>query len=390
MHLSRLVLIVAGLLVLLTACAQPAPEETPTPTPTITPAPEQPTPAPTGTPPATPTTAPAPAVTPTPETAREQLLARIESLPEGHFLVGQWGIFGDGHTPETADEHLEELYEMTGHYPAMTGADFGAVSATPQEVTDWLIDKHREGYIVAASYHMRNPVTGGWVDDTDLGGQTLCDIPENEAYQEDVEALAGYLQQLEDAGVVLLWRPFHEMNGSWFWWGFENHDDCFDDLWRDLYTRLVDEHGLDNLLWIYSPNAPTGDGSRDFLMSGYPGDEYVDIVGLDKYGACHDDPLDLDIGYDELLETGKPFMLNEFGGRDTGPSELDEPCSLQDILDGVAEHYPEVKGIMFWEWVWALSSDDYTGQRAFMNHSAVLSRDDPAWERAGRDSEPNP
>ena len=69
---------------------------------------------------------------------------------------------------------------------------------------------------------------------------------------------------------------------------------------------------------------------------------------------------------------------------------LSEVERISARLDGVAEHYPEVKGIMFWEWVWALSSDDYTGQRAFMNHSAVLSRDDPAWERAGRDSEPNP
>lgn len=313
---------------------------------------------------------------------REAVLEAIADVPDGRFLVGQWGLFGEGNTPESADERLEAIESETGHYPAMTGADFGALSASKQEVTDWLIDKHREGYIVAASYHMENPVTGGWVDDTDLDGQTLCDIPDNENYQADVDDLAGYLKQLQDAGVVLLWRPFHEMNGNWFWWGFENHDDCFDELWQDFYERLEEEHGLDNLIWVYSPNAPFGDASREFLMSGYPGDEYVDIVGLDKYGAGYEAQLDLDIGYEELVETGKPFMLNEFGGRDSNTREINSPYSLSErLLPDIVDNYPKIKGIMFWEWVWALDHTDYTEQRDFMADRVVLDRGDMPWAR---------
>lgn len=349
---------------------QAEPTEEATPTATRRPTSVPPTPRPTATP------------EPYAPADREAVLEAIAGVPDGRFLVGQWGLFGDGNTPESADERLETIEQETGRYPAMTGADFGALSASMQEVTDWLIDKHREGYIVAASYHMENPVTGAWVDDIDLEGQTLCDIPENENYQEAVDELAGYLQQLDEAGVVLLWRPFHEMNGNWFWWGYENHDRCFDDLWRDLYERLEEDHGLDNLLWVYSPNAPMNSSHRRHLMSGYPGDEYVDIVGLDKYGAGIEEQLDLDIGYERLVETGKPFMLNEFGGRDSNPEDLVTAYSLSDqLLPDIVEHYPKIKGVMFWEWVWALDHSDYTEQRDFMADRVVLDRGDMPWAR---------
>ena len=87
----------------------------------------------------------------------------------------------------------------------------------------------------------------------------------------DIDAIAVELQKLEDAGVAVLWRPLHEASGGWFWWGTDR-ESCID-LWKLLYDRLTNVHGLDNLIWVWN-------GQR---ANWYPGDEYVDIIGEDIY-----------------------------------------------------------------------------------------------------------
>ncbi len=90
----------------------------------------------------------------------------------------------------------------------------------------------------------------------------------------DIDIIAGLLKELQTAGVPVLWRPLHEASGAWFWWGAKGAIPC-KTLWKTMYDRLVNYHGLNNLIWIWTTE---GDD-----MSWYPGDEYVDIVGRDLY-----------------------------------------------------------------------------------------------------------
>lgn len=89
----------------------------------------------------------------------------------------------------------------------------------------------------------------------------------------ELDDIAAGLQQLRDAGVVVLWRPFHEMNGGWFWWGAKKPD-VFMQLWRQMFDYFTVQKKLNNLLWVYAAN--TGGRTTAF----YPGDGYVDLVGV--------------------------------------------------------------------------------------------------------------
>jgi hypothetical protein len=93
--------------------------------------------------------------------------------------------------------------------------------------------------------------------------------------------VAWHLRQLRDAGVPVLWRPYHEMNGAWFWWGQKRGDDGYRKLYRMLFARLVRFHHLNNLIWIYGANEIREgvDGYEPY----YPGPDVVDVLATDVY-----------------------------------------------------------------------------------------------------------
>jgi mannan endo-1,4-beta-mannosidase len=123
-----------------------------------------------------------------------------------------------------------------------------------------------------------------------------------------VDVIAQYLKQLRDASVPVLWRPYHEMNGTWFWWGGREGPDGYAALYRQLYQRLVQVHHLDNLIWVWNANAPREDAAA---YSGfYPGHDVVDILAADVYAndyrQSHHDQL-------RELAAGRPIALGEVG-----------------------------------------------------------------------------
>lgn len=95
---------------------------------------------------------------------------------------------------------------------------------------------------------------------------------ENKVFTEDLKNAAAYLKLLRDADIPVLWRPFHEAAGGWFWWGKDAA--CFKSLWIAMFNYFKTE-GLDNLIWVWTTEGNDADW--------YPGDQYVDIVGRDVY-----------------------------------------------------------------------------------------------------------
>jgi mannan endo-1,4-beta-mannosidase len=121
----------------------------------------------------------------------------------------------------------------------------------------------------------------------------------------DMDVIAGQLKLLQDAGVPVLWRPLHEAEGGWFWWGAQGPE-AFKQLWRLMYTRFTKVHHLHNLIWVDCSST-----NPDW----YPGDAYVDIIGTDAYPSDVSDPLSST--WDTLFKeygTRKPLALTEFGG----------------------------------------------------------------------------
>jgi mannan endo-1,4-beta-mannosidase len=114
---------------------------------------------------------------------------------------------------------------------------------------------------------------------------TTDGTPLNEAWKRQVDGVAGYLKQLQDAGIPVLWRPYHEMNGVWFWWCNKPGVEGFVKLWRMMYDRYTNYHGLNNLLWVWNTNAPRDiPGDEAFPYADYfPGTEYVDVLAADVY-----------------------------------------------------------------------------------------------------------
>lgn len=143
------------------------------------------------------------------------------------------------------------------------------------------------------------------------------------AWLEQVDTIAGYLAILQHAEVPILWRPYHEMNGGWFWWGQRNDPKFpFAKLWRQLFDRFVNHHQLHHLLWVWNANAPRttpGDEAGPY-SDYYPGGDYVDILATDvyhnDYRASH---------YTDLLALadGRPVALGEVGHLPT-PKTLDQ------------------------------------------------------------------
>lgn len=165
------------------------------------------------------------------------------------------------------------------------------------QVESWIDWADSGGGIVSLSWHWNAPTDlvdegewpwwrGFYTQGTTFDIESVLAEPAGERYQlllRDLDAIAVQLAKFQDAGLPVLWRPLHEASGGWFWWGAKGPGP-FIELWRLMYDRFVNVHGLHHLIWVYTL------GDADW----YPGDDYVDIVGMDIYP---DDPNSSLIGY---------------------------------------------------------------------------------------------
>ncbi len=204
----------------------------------------------------------------------------LESRNEKRLVSGQFSNFGGGASLRL----LNEIHDRSGHWPAILGVDYadfptgGLTFSTPNKaaITYW-----KDGGLVSVSAHLYDPArtnsSGGLRDkDIDLTSLLATNSETHVRWMHELDELAGGLQELKDAGVVVMWRPFHEMNGDWFWWCGQDPE-TFVKLWRHMFDYFTKTKGLNNLLWVYAPNH--GPKTADY----YPGDRYVALIGLDAY-----------------------------------------------------------------------------------------------------------
>ncbi len=227
-----------------------------------------------------------------------------------------------------SDDDAQYVSDLTGVLPSIMGGDL--LSYSPQEVAHGshperkdevgrLIARSRAGYVVTLSWHWCSPAglidsaekpwwRGFYTDSTNFDLEKALADPTSTDYAtmlSDIDAIAVQLRKFQDAHVPILWRPLHEASGGWFWWGAKGPKP-FVKLWQLLYDRLTDVDGIHNLIWVY-----TGDGNTAW----YPGDSYVDIIGIDAYPKDLRDPQSqLWTALEHNYGDRKILAISEFGG----------------------------------------------------------------------------
>lgn len=194
---------------------------------------------------------------------------------------------------------------------------FGVTSAHDAELNNLLLAHARLGGLIGFSFHVGNPFTGGGVSDrTSVDLPQLADpanpmTPAGTRWKQELDRIADIMQRFADADAVVLFRPLHESNGNWFWWGQTDPVD-FQATWQGMVSYLNTTRGLHNLLWVYSANRNLSGALFDPTRL-YPGASTVDIVGLDIYDDNLSDAEPGEPGYAALVALGKPFGITEYG-----------------------------------------------------------------------------
>jgi mannan endo-1,4-beta-mannosidase len=275
-----------------------------------------------------------PVIKPVTPNALPETAALLATLQE---ISGQYTLTGQHNPPVGGDRNSRFAANYTGKIPAVWTCDFGFAKAgdpdsylvRPQIVQE-AIRQHRLGSIVSLCWHAvpptaDEPVTFNPLPGSDpsrlqsVSGRLLDEqfkdlltpgTPLYNHWAAQVDVIAGFLKQLEDAHVPVLWRPYHEMNGDWFWWGgrYEGQYTTAA-LYRQLFDRLVNRHHLKNLLWLWSMDRVSEKPEREHAKY-FPGIDFVDILGLDVYENDFAQSY-----YDSLvrLGQGKPLALAEVG-----------------------------------------------------------------------------
>ncbi len=228
-----------------------------------------------------------------PELQREArgLMAYLAALEGKGILTGQ-------HTQTREQEELRVIERETGRLPALCGFELlscsgnirreGASEACLEEVErnretlPLAMEWGRRGGIVTFTWHWFSPV-GGW-DKSFYARNTDFDpdlalregTEEHRAFVEDMDRMAERLRPFCDAHIPVLWRPFHEAEGDWFWWGRRGPETARA-LYRFMFRRYTSVHHLNNLIWVW--NSP--------LPEGYVGDDFCDILSRDQYPPPH-------------------------------------------------------------------------------------------------------
>ncbi len=222
----------------------------------------------------------------TPET--KHLYEHLKALSGKHILFGQQGAltqeYGRWSHRDTA--FTCDLYAVCGHYPAVYGYDFGEAEERYLAMErKAIMGSYQRGGVITFSQHMQNPVSGRGPRDTTLN---IDDILPGGAFHKNytdiLDRVGTFAKNLTTAGgkpIPVIYRPFHEHTGNWFWWGEDfNTPGQFISLWRFTVDYLRDTLGVHNFLYAYSPD--TVESAAHYLER-YPGDGYVDILGIDIY-----------------------------------------------------------------------------------------------------------
>lgn len=224
------------------------------------------------------------------------LYANLKLLAEDHVLFGHQDALAYGVMWKDWHEWRSDVNDVCGKFPAVFGWDVSKLGKYTHNIDTvdfeqmkfWIREVYKRGGINTISWHLDNFLNGG--SSWDVGDNVVAAIlpggSHHQEYLDKLDLFAGFISDLKvgflfKKDIPIIFRPFHEHTGDWFWWGASHcSPEEYKALWRFTVEYLRDEKDLHNLLWAYSPDI--FEDQEHYLMC-YPGDDYVDILGLDDY-----------------------------------------------------------------------------------------------------------
>ncbi len=259
----------------------------------------------------------------------ENLLSSLKRIAaDGKFMFGHHDdtVYGLGWN---GDADRSDVRSVCGDLPAVISFDLGRLErdsevknldgVTADRIRQEIIRHYQRGGVVSLSWHCYNPLSGrhSWVEDNsrELEKQTVAAIlaeggAVNKTFMEWLDHVADFLNSLRTPDGVLvpvIFRPWHEHTGSWFWWG---QNLCtttqFKSLWQLTVNRLR-ERGVVNALYAYSTGLEAN-GDPEKFMERYPGDEYIDLLGMDCYCSSSEPEAEACRHYIEKVARNVPML----------------------------------------------------------------------------------
>lgn len=227
----------------------------------------------------------------------KRLYKNLKRVSKNHILFGHQHATEYGHG-WSGDEDRSDVKSVTGSHPAVIGVDIMGFTA-PLEVVEKIKqglkknveDTYNRGGVTTVAWHFSNPISPGgfyWKDSVSLPAVKYI-IPGGDAHEKyktilkDLADWANSLKGNDGKSVPVIFRPYHEFDGGWFWWG-QPHctKEEFILLWRFTVSYLRDTLGVHNFIYAFSPDNKFL--NEEQYLDRYPGDAWVDMVGMDNYG----------------------------------------------------------------------------------------------------------
>ena len=297
----------------------------------------------------------------TPET--QNLLKNLKIISKKGFMFGHqddplYGIGWEG------DDGRSDVKSVVGDYPAVMGFDLGRIelgneknidNVSFEKIRQEIVRQYQRGGMITMSWHVNNPLTNGDAWDVKNGENTVASVlPGGQNHDKFLcwlQNAADFFNSLKTGDgtkIPIVFRPWHEHTGSWFWWG---KDLCSPEEYKQLWKMTVDfmqGKGVNNLIYTYSPDIQ---GPGQIYMERYPGDEYVDILGLDGYHRDNEAGIE---SFQNSLNTILSFMTEEGEKRnkpialtETGLEAIPIANWWTGVLLPIIEKYP-ISYVMVW------------------------------------------
>ncbi len=243
------------------------------------------------------------------------LFKNLKQLSEQHILFGHQHATEYGHG-WSGEEGRSDVKSVTGSHPAVIGVDFSGLSGVPEENMQYtkrqlqktIADTYDRGGVITVSWHFNNPVssTNFYWNDSTASPAVRYIIPGgayHRRYKEILKTVADLANSSKGKDgqlVPMIFRPYHEFDGDWFWWGKSHCTiDEFKTLWRFTVSYLRDSLNVHNFIYAFSPDNRFF--TEEQFLERYPGNEWVDMVGMDNYGDFgRDGRYNLEAGYKKL------------------------------------------------------------------------------------------
>jgi mannan endo-1,4-beta-mannosidase len=282
-------------------------------------------------------------------TETKALYNNLKELSKKHILFGHQHATEYGHGWR-AEENRSDVKSVTGSHPAIIGVDFSGLSGRPDSEIEkeknslqkTIASTYDRGAITTVSWHFINPVSPGgfyWIDTVSAPAVKFI-IPGGSAHRkykeilQTIASLANTTKGNDGKLVPMIFRPYHEFDGGWFWWGKPHCTvDEFKSLWQFTVSYLRDSLGVHNFIYAFSPDCLFS--SEEQYLERYPGNDWVDMVGIDdyndfgRYGIYKVDSgiMKLKIVSDYALKAGKLAAFTE-----TGLESIPNPSWWTEIL----------------------------------------------------------